>query len=55
MAGQGELFICTVMLSASELWLEGKGRQDMGWQEHLRSYIPVSIEFMFHPCREIGV
>lgn len=53
-SGQGELFICTV-LSAGELWLEGGGRPDKGRQEHLRSYIPVSIEVIPHLYRKIGV
>lgn len=42
-------------LLASELWLEGRRRQDKDWQEHLRSYIPVFTEVMPHSCREMGV
>lgn len=49
------LFALLYYLSASELWLEGMGRQDEDWLGHLKSYIPVSIEIMPHPYREIGV
>ena len=42
-------------LLASELWLEGRRRQEKDWQEHLRSYIPVVTEVMTHSRREIAV
>lgn len=49
------LFALLYYLSGSELWLEGRGRPGKGWQERLRSYIPISMEVMPPPYREIGV
>lgn len=49
------LFALLYYLSVSELWLEEGGRPYKGWQEQLRSHIPVSIEVMPHPYRELGV